>query len=84
MEAVGLRLSSEKARSGCSEEVGSAVAGWDVRTPERRLLWLPSEEWSPEPRQEPWGPGSDVQAREQTLLAQGTDWTDLRFRKGQL
>lgn len=42
VEAVGLRLSSEKARSGCSEEVRSAVAGWDVRTPERRLLWFPS------------------------------------------
>lgn len=41
-KGVGLRLSFKKVRLGCSEEVGSAVAGWDMRTPERRLLWLPS------------------------------------------
>lgn len=37
-EGVGLRLSSEKARSGCSQGVGSAVAGWGVRMPEEAAV----------------------------------------------
>lgn len=39
---VGLRRSFEKAGSGYSEEVGSEVAGWDMGTLERRLLWFSS------------------------------------------
>lgn len=75
MEGGGAQASFEKVHLGCSEEVGLR---WQAGTCGHRrggCCGCPAKSGGLTQGNSSEGPGSDVQARKQTLPAWATDWT---------